>query len=355
MGWNGVVWGNGQTYENTYSYDPAGKLTTASNSISTITRTYYPTTGRFKTESTTNNLSSLPVHSLQYAYDNDGRVTEVTLDPPSDDPSVDYDFIFGYDAMGRMETIQDFHTTSVDYQYHYDRASNVTQRFNWLGGDRVDYVPDNLNRIAERDITLQNAIDQHLTVWSTEDYFFDPMDRVTLVTRTENGSGSSDSFGYNKLGEMTSASYTTGGGTPTPTPTGTPTPTPTATPTPSPPAPATPTIYDCGALSGQPLNVFMETATQGATIFYTRNGPSCPANPTHNGSTPTNGTVVYNPASPPQVVSGAVAYFKALAWGNGHSDSPVSAVISRTIRTSVHKRAAGRVRLPPPRRRPLQH
>ena len=327
MGWNNFVWANGQPYENNFSYDPAGKLKTASNSVSSIARDYYPTTGRLKSEATTFKLSSLPAHALQYSYDADGRVTQVTLDPPSDDAAADYDFVFGYDSMGRLQTLQNFHDADVDYQYSYDRASNVTQRFNKLGGGSVDYIPDNLNRTAQRSISLQGR------VWSTESYGYDQMDRVKAVSRTENGIASTDAFTYNKLGEMDSAAYTNGSGTPTPTPTvtatptATPTPTATATPTPSPPA-AMPTIYDCGAPQGQPLNVYMETTTGGATIFYTRGGQTCPVTPTHDASgNPTNGTQIYNPLSPPQVASGSVGRFKALAWGNGHSDSPVTACV----------------------------
>ena len=39
---------------------------------------------------------------------------------------VPYDFYFGYDGLGRLETLRYSLIRSTDYRYFYDKASNVT-------------------------------------------------------------------------------------------------------------------------------------------------------------------------------------------------------------------------------------
>lgn len=64
----------------------------------------------------------------------------------------------------------------------------------------------------------------------------------------------------------------------------------------------------------------LSTTTPGATIFYRTNGLACPADPTHSGSTPTNGTNVYT-GSPIPVAAGSVRFVKAVAYKAGMTDS----------------------------------
>lgn len=63
----------------------------------------------------------------------------------------------------------------------------------------------------------------------------------------------------------------------------------------------------------------LSTTTPGTTIFYRTNGLACPANPTHSGSTPTNGTNVYT--SPIPVAAGSVRFITAVAYKAGMTDS----------------------------------
>jgi hypothetical protein len=88
---------------------------------------------------------------------------------------------------------------------------------------------------------------------------------------------------------------------------------------------ATPVIFDEGYQPGQPMPVYMTCSTSGATIFYKVSTQSCPGNPTHNGSTPTNGTLKYDPSNVPEVPVGVTKYFKALGYKSGMTDSAVSA------------------------------
>src|SRR5205814_3046451 len=67
----------------------------------------------------------------------------------------------------------------------------------------------------------------------------------------------------------------------------------------------------------------MSTPTSGATIFYTLGTVGYPADPTHNGSTATNGTMTYS-GSPMGINNGQHRWFKALAYKDGMIDSAVN-------------------------------
>jgi hypothetical protein len=99
--------------------------------------------------------------------------------------------------MGRFETI--FPTGgAVAFQYYYDPASNETTRYNWLNGVTQKYTRDALNRMSRLD--LQNATG---TI-SYENYGYDPMSRLTSVSRKD---GTSDVFGYYLDGELKTAQF----------------------------------------------------------------------------------------------------------------------------------------------------
>lgn len=71
------------------------------------------------------------------------------------------------------------------------------------------------------------------------------------------------------------------------------------------------------------IYVSLSTATSGATIFVTSSSTSMPADPTHNGSTPTGSTSTWvgpNFVVPP---NGAL-YIKAIAYKAGFTDSAVT-------------------------------
>ncbi|MFZ1220750.1 MAG: hypothetical protein WAO00_15760 [Chthoniobacterales bacterium] len=76
--------------------------------------------------------------------------------------------------------------------------------------------------------------------------------------------------------------------------------------------------------SGNNLYVEMDSATPGATIFFTLgiNGQGYRPDPTHSGSTPGYGTSVYYGMVP--VSYGSTFYFAAVAWTESGGDSDVT-------------------------------
>lgn len=305
-------WANG-FYDNTYAYDAAGRLTQANNANSAVTRVW-DKAGRLKSEKQTYQGATFTAPLLKYTYRQDGKVKRLYVGPGET-----YDFNLDYDGMARLSTLMNNEDTAVDYQYGYDRASNVTSRVNNINGTGVVYTVDQLNRITQRDINLPSAI------FSRETYSFDARDRVTDVRRDE--TLTKDHFDYDQMGEITLAQY----GTPvTPTPTPSATPTPTASPSPTPGTQVAPVrIYDNGYQQGQPMPVYMTTDTSGATIFYTRKPKTCPADPTHDSNGNATGeTLVYDPAAPPTIVPGAGAIFSAVGYKAGLADSEITQCIN---------------------------
>ena len=105
-----------------------------------------------------------------------------------------YDLTYSYDAMGRFEKI--FITNGAQlFQYHYDAASNETQRDNNYNGVNQVYGRDELNRMTIWDVK------KGATTLAHEGYTYDYMNRITLVSY----SPGSDSFGYYLDGELNTA------------------------------------------------------------------------------------------------------------------------------------------------------
>jgi RHS repeat-associated protein len=193
-----VTWATGKD-ASSFTYDKAGRLSIADNNSTTLTRTY-DDANRLSSEAQAPKDSGINPHTVYYTYRADGKVTDVNIDH-----SQSYDFVFGYDAMARLETIKYIVDTSTDYQYYYDLASNVTKRFNWNeSGANVVYIYDNLNRVMERDINVPTS--QIPRGWfSREHYGYDAMNRLISVLRDEDAK--SDTFSYYQDGEMSAAHY----------------------------------------------------------------------------------------------------------------------------------------------------
>jgi RHS repeat-associated protein len=188
----GMSWTNGVD-SGSFTYDDAGRLLIATSPNSTVTRTYnaagwltvdqqYPT--------------SLPggARTVNYFYDDDGKVTRTYVG------SASYDYDFSYDAMGRFEKIFVHGSANPSFQYYYDSASNETQRRTYLStGVNMDKLTprDSLNRMARRDLKING------TPFSAEAYVYDRIDRLVEVNR-----GSvSDLFGWYWDGQLYWAQY----------------------------------------------------------------------------------------------------------------------------------------------------
>ena len=210
---------------------------------------------------------------VHYEYDNDGRVTRTYI--PNGN-NFDYNYWQAYDSLGRLSQIltgQSAAQGTVEHEYAYDLASNVTQRINNVNLTSVTYTPDALNRIASLQINLPER-DMGFGTPGTRDWFtqenygYDAMNRLISVWRLEE-SAVVDRFGYYLDGQLRWADYGLNASnpttTPTPTPGQTPTPTPTATPANQ---VAQPTLNPHVTYHGV-ISVTISTTTPGATIHYT--------------------------------------------------------------------------------------
>ena len=103
-----------------------------------------------------------------------------------------YDFTYSYDAMGRFEKIS-LTTGGVVFQYHYDAASNETERDNLFNGVNQFSPRDALNRMTSWDAKKGTSTLAH------EGYTYDAMNRITVV---DWANGHTDSFNYYLDGEL---------------------------------------------------------------------------------------------------------------------------------------------------------
>ena len=179
-----------------FAYDPAGRLTEAENGtsgwganiISDVHRSYDAAGHLTLDQQIVSGLGTLNVNYP--TYDDDGRLIRSYVSGVSG-----YDFTYSYDAIGRFEKI--FITNSSQlFQYHYDAASNETERDNVYNGVNQFYPPDALNRMQYMDVK------KGATTLAHEGYTYDAMNRITAVNYL---SGPADSFGYYLDGELKQA------------------------------------------------------------------------------------------------------------------------------------------------------
>jgi RHS repeat-associated protein len=190
-----MTWDNGADSAN-YTYYDDGRLHTASNPNSTVTRNY-DDAGHLTLDS--QNVTGLnSTKTINYpSYDGDGRLLQMNVGGAS------YDYTYSYDAAGRFEKIKLTSNGSVQFQYAYDAASNETDRYSYLPNSvtiHQIYARDSLDRMSSRLVKKGTA------TFSTEAYTYDHMNRITEVNR----GGAADSFVFYWDGELQSASY--GGG-----------------------------------------------------------------------------------------------------------------------------------------------
>ena len=283
-----------------FDYDAASRPQTSvnggpgawnQNPISTVFR-QYDFAGRLTLDQ--QSVTGLGTKNVNYSYLPDGSVRWLTVSGVT--PT--YAYMFDYDAMARFQTIT--YGGSTAFQYHYDSASNERQRDSSVNGVSQFYTYDNLDRMTHVDVKKGNNI------LGSEDYGHDDMSRLISVTRNDN---KQDWFSYYLDGELKTANY---GASPTPTA--------------SPGNPGSPNgqcadpVFSQAGGCPYALLVSTSTATQGATIFYTSD-PNGFVTPTHNGSTPTGGTLIYGGSI--LVPAGSAQFISAVAYNNGMDDSNV--------------------------------
>jgi RHS repeat-associated protein len=304
----GMTWSNNADWA-TYGYDDVGRLTSAANPNSTVTRRYDDAGRMILDQQNVNGLGTVPVN---YGYDDDGKENHLWV--PGANPS--YDYTYGYDAMGRFETITPT-GGSVAFQYYYDAASNETRRHNYSSSPQLDqfYNRDNLNRIWRLEVKKSTMS------LGREDYGYDVMNRLISVTWEDN---KQDQFGYYRDGELNWVLYGTSP-TPTPSPPPSPTPTPGGSPTPTPPG-GSPTPTPPGGQVTEPsfapgggniypyyyVTVTISTTTTGAQIRYTLDGGA------HWTTIANGGSVTFQPSGGKTLT--AIGFKSGMTDSNPHSE-----------------------------------
>jgi RHS repeat-associated protein len=200
MGWHNsadpnsadITWDNGID-KSLFDYDAASRLTFANNGFSTVTR-IYDAAGRLYSDD--QNLAATVHKNVQYDYDAATENTHLYVNDGNG-----YDRTFGYDPMGRFETIKNTLPLTPWFQYHYDLSSNETQRDCSLITNSMyqKYTRDALNRMSRRDLQIGTA-----PMFAYEAYGFDAMSRTTSIDRED---VKRDAFGYYPAGEMNLAQY----------------------------------------------------------------------------------------------------------------------------------------------------
>jgi RHS repeat-associated protein len=179
-----------------FAYDATGRLTEAENGtnawatnvISDVHRSYNAAGQLIQEQQIVTGLGALYVNYP--SYDDDGRLTRMYVSGLSG-----FDFTYSYDAMGRFEKVSLTPSTTL-FQYHYDAASNETERDNLFNLVNQFTPRDALNRITTWDAKKGASTLTH------ESYTYDAMNRITVVNY---GAGPTDSFSYYRDGELNQA------------------------------------------------------------------------------------------------------------------------------------------------------
>jgi RHS repeat-associated protein len=130
---------------------------------------------------------------VSYEYDPDGKINHLYVTGRG------YDVSYRYDGMGRLYFIQQ-NNSGDSYQYSYDDTSNATYRYNNVNDTWVHREFDEIGRVKEESLHANQTSD-----FSHLHYTYDPMNRLRFTYREEDGL--TDSFGYDEVGELTSAQY----------------------------------------------------------------------------------------------------------------------------------------------------
>jgi RHS repeat-associated protein len=194
-----VKWDADRSEPITYTYDAAGRMTSASNTSATVARSY-TATGRLATETQTIRLPDLtqPVENrLTYEYSPDGRLAAITY--PDASKVQHY-----HNARGELIEIIDtqpmagLDANNSRYTYTRRPDGKITALTHPNGVTTTrDY--DEVGRLAK--IT---HLDPTGKVLESEASTYDQRDRRLTRTRAD---GSTDLFRYDPAGQVTAAAY----------------------------------------------------------------------------------------------------------------------------------------------------
>ncbi|WP_233221395.1 LamG-like jellyroll fold domain-containing protein [Streptomyces carminius] len=182
------------TTTRTFTYDLAGRMTTAGTDDLTVQNTY--------TYNDRSQLLTTGGHggTSTYTYDADGNMTERT--------DARNTTIYGYDSAGRLDWLWD-EATGNDIWYEHDAAGRPTlQQYatqpegstTWTESARRTYTYDDLGRLTDDKIT--NPDGTQTTAATT--YGYDLDNRLTTKTTTGLAGAGTDTYGYDQAGRLTS-------------------------------------------------------------------------------------------------------------------------------------------------------
>ncbi|WP_412126550.1 DNRLRE domain-containing protein [Streptomyces xinghaiensis] len=170
------------TTPDTFGYDAAGRLTSASAPGGTDTFTY---------DDRGNLLSSDgPSGTASFGYDEEGRLTGRT--------DAAGQATFGYDAAGRLRTAAD-PLTQATQTYGYDAASRLTSIGYGTSGATRSLAYDALDRLTSDTLEAPGG-----TATASVGYAYDDASRLTGRTTTGTAGSGSQSYGYDRAGRLTS-------------------------------------------------------------------------------------------------------------------------------------------------------
>jgi RHS repeat-associated protein len=303
----------------TYGLDVSGNIT--ARSLDNGTSTAY-TPDNVNRETALAHTLVGTTRRFDYAYNNVNDITAVKRDSDKGD-GYSYDLtqtILGFKQNGTVDLANgtvSSPTSNTDLTF--DGCGNRTS----LNGTTLA-TPNNMNQPTDAGLSYDD--NGNLRTSGDWTYTYDALNRLRIAENsvtTEHSEFYYDGLNRQIARAVTANPVATPAPTPTPSPTATPTPTPTPTATPTPtPTPSNqvaPVTFS--AVGTSPMMVSMSCATSGATIFY-KIGNTAPANPTHTGLTPTNGTLKYT--SPVGVNAGQHKYIKAIAYKSGMTDSVIT-------------------------------
>jgi len=194
-----IVWDGNRSEPITYTYDAAGRMTSASNTSATVARSY-TATGRLAVETQTIRLPALPQpveNRVSYEYSPDGRLSAITY--PDESRVQHY-----HNARGELVEIIDtqpmagLDANNARYTYTRRPDGKITALTHPNGVTTTrDY--DEVGRLAKI-----AHIDPSGKVLESEASTYDQRDRRLTRTRAD---GSTDLFRYDPAGQVTAAAY----------------------------------------------------------------------------------------------------------------------------------------------------
>ncbi|MDH2415273.1 DUF6531 domain-containing protein [Nocardioides sp. CER19] len=176
-----VTGGTPSQYTTTYTYDPAGHLTSVADPLNHVVSYAYDPAGNLTSRTDARH------NTTTYGYDAVNRLTTVT------DP-LDTTTTYTYDPTGNLASRTDAnnHTTN----YAYDLAGRLTEKTTRLGTWRYRYDPDGNLTSTETPAGVATATTDDSTIHRS----YDPLNRLTSIDYSDDTPDVT--YGYDELHQV---------------------------------------------------------------------------------------------------------------------------------------------------------